>query len=178
MINNAPILKQLFVGYPNVEISEGTVAIYIRLLADIPASDLQTIVDQCLAECKFLPTVAELRERHRSLTVNYNQLTAAEAWGLVLSEIRRIGSYGSPQFTDGKTSQVVKMMGWRELCASEQPGVDRAQFMRMYEQLAGRDDQEQRLLPQSRALIAERRGLLPAGQVVAGLLERGGRAAA
>lgn len=173
MISSQPILKQLFVGFPSTEISEATVAVYLRLLADIPPAELQVIVDQCLVECKFLPTVAELRERHRTLTATHSQLTAAEAWGLVMGELRRVGSYGAPSFTDARTAQVVRTMGWRELCISEQPGVDRAQFMRMYDQLTTRDEQDQRLLPQARALANSRR-LLPVGAVVAGMVRAGG----
>lgn len=150
------VLSQLFSAYANAKIDEGTVAVYMRLLADIPPADLQAVIDQCIAECKFLPTVAEIRERWHILTRTLGQLSAAEAWGQVKAEVRRIGSWGTPKFDDPTVARVVKMMGWNEICMSEAPeGVDRAQFMKMYEQLAGREEQVQKLLPQARDL-AER----------------------
>lgn len=151
----APILKQLFAAYPNNHATEGTVAIYLRLLADIDPADLQTCVDQAIAECKFLPTVAELRERYHLLTRTLNQLAPAEAWGLVQAELKRVGSWGSPKFDDPLVAQVVRSMGWINLCQSDQPGVDRAQFMRMYEQIMGRREQIDRLLPQARELLED-----------------------
>lgn len=151
------VLSQLFSAYANAKVDEGTVAVYIRLLADIPPGDLQTVVDQAIAECKFLPTVAELRDRYHALTRTLGQLTATDAWGQVKSEIRRIGSWGTPTFDDPVVAKVVRNMGWMELCMSESPeGVDRAQFERMYNETINRGEQVQKLLPQARDL-AERR---------------------
>lgn len=153
------VLKQLFAAYPGNKATEGTVAIYFRLLADIPPESLQTVVDQCIATCKFLPTVAEIRDEWHNLTRKIGQLSATEAWASVLSEIRRIGYIGVPYFTDALTAQVVKTLGWRELCASENQVADRAHFMRMYEQLVTRDTQVRKLLPQALDMAERNTGL-------------------
>lgn len=158
MLNHLTILEELFAAYPNIAGDEKAIAMYLRLLRDIPAVELQIVVDQCVAEMKFLPTVAEIREKHLSLTHRAGELAAAEAWGMVTQEIRRIGSWGTPVFDNPTVAQVVKQMGWRELCMSENPGVDRAQFMRMYEQLINREVQEHRLLPQAKQLIEATNG--------------------
>ena len=151
------VLSQLFSAYANAKIDEGTVAVYMRLLSDIPPTELQTVVDQCIAECKFLPTVAEIRERYHALTRTLGHLTATDAWGMVKDEIRRIGSWGAPEFSDPTVAHVVKRMGWRELCLSESPeGVDRAQFERMYNETVTRGDQLHKLLPQARDLAEKR----------------------
>lgn len=150
MTNISPILKQLMAAYPNGQATRETVAVYDRLLADIPPADLQTVIDQCIAECKFLPTVAEIRERWHALTSNLGRLSATDAWGMVKAEIRRVGSWGTPTFDDPLIAKVVRNMGWLELCASESPeGVDRAQFERAYNELVARGEQVQKLLPQS-----------------------------
>ena len=47
------VLKQLFAAYPNTQVPDGTVAIYMRLLQDIPLDELQVVVDQCIAQCKL-----------------------------------------------------------------------------------------------------------------------------
>jgi hypothetical protein len=38
-------------------------------------------------------------------------------------------------------------MGWREICMSEDIGVIRGQFLRMYEQIATREQEKQLLSP-------------------------------
>ncbi len=145
------VLKQLFSAYPNSEVSPATVAVYMRLLRDIPAAQLQTVVDQAIATCKFLPTVAELRDMYAALG-NGDRLTWADAWQLVVKEIRRIGSYGVPHFDDDMTQRTVAAMGWRELCLSENQAVDRAQFRDMYNAMQQRTDNNTKMLPQAREL--------------------------
>jgi hypothetical protein len=154
------VLAQLFSAYPNAKIDEGTVAVYTRLLSDIPPADLQTVVDQCIATCKFLPTVAEIREEWHKLTRQIGQPSATEAWAEVVQQIRAVGYIGVPTFTNPVTAAVVKSMGWRELCASENQVADRAHFLRMYEQLVERGDSVRKLLPQSVELAERRVGSL------------------
>ena len=113
-LDTGTVLKQLFSCYPNTEITAGTAAMYMRLLSDIPADELQTIVDQAVATMKFLPTIAELRDMYHGLH-HVGRLTYGEAWELVQKEIRRVGSYSKPQFSDETTARVVAAMGWKEL---------------------------------------------------------------
>ncbi len=158
-MSDTRILRQLFSAYANAQVTVETIAVYDRLLADIPPGELQTVVDQAIAECKFLPTVAELRERYHTLTRTLAQLTATDAWGQVKAEIRRIGSWGTPTFADPVIAKVVRNMGWNELCMSEAPeGVDRAQFERAYNEIVNRGEQVQKLLPQARDMAERRLG--------------------
>lgn len=83
-------------------------------------------------------------------------LYAAEAWADVEAQILATGYIGSPQFANPITAAVVRSMGWRNLCASEQPWVERAQFMRMYDQRMQRSANLQRLLPQAAEFAAQR----------------------
>lgn len=152
------VLGQLFSAYANTRVDEGTVAIYTRLLADIPPADLQTVVDQCIASSKFLPTVAEIREQWYLLTSRLGQPSATEGWADVLRQIRAVGYIGKPTFGNPITEAVVKAIGWRELCASENIVADRAHFMRMYDQLVARGEQVQGLLPQSLEMAEQRIG--------------------
>jgi len=43
-------------------------------------------------------------------------------------------------------AKVVKYLGWQEICLSEEPGVIRGQFLKMYAQVTERE-QKERLLP-------------------------------
>lgn len=167
-----PVLKQLFEAYPNNKVTDGTVLMYLRLLQDIPVHELQTVVEQAVASCKFLPTIAELRDTWHSLTRTLGQQSAAEAWADVEQQIRAVGYIGSPEFENPTTAAVVRSMGWRNICASEQPWVERAQFMRMYDQWVTRNANIQRLLPQAREFAAERQpGLRQLGDVIRALPE-------
>jgi hypothetical protein len=160
-MSDTKILRQLFSAYANAQVTVETIAVYDRLLADIPPADLQTVVDQAIAECKFLPTVAELRERYHALTRTLGRLTATDAWGQVKAEIRRIGSWGVPTFDDPVIAKVVRNMGWNELCMSESPeGVDRAQFERAYNEIVNRGEAMQKLLPQARDMAERHIGSL------------------
>lgn len=162
------ILKQLFAAFPNLQLTVETLAMYDKLLSDIPPLDLQVIVDQAVSTMRFLPTIGELRDMHYNLR-RISQISWVEAWGTVGSEMRRIGSYGVPHFEDELTGRVVKMMGWRTLCASEQPSIDRAQFRDMYQALAARDEREQKLLPQAREWAERNGGLLPLAKLLEGV---------
>lgn len=144
-----PILKQLFAAYPNAQVAPETVAVYLRLLADIAPEDLQVVVDQAIATCKFLPTVAELRDMQHALR-SAGSLTWGEAWERVQLAMREVGSYGTPRFRDELTQRVVTSIGWRNLCASENPVADRAQFRDMYTALAQRQTDNHKLLPAAR----------------------------
>lgn len=171
-MNIGAILKQLFAAFPNAQVTPETVAVYMRLLRDIQPADLQVAVDQSIATCKFLPTVAELRDTLHGLTV-VGQLTWGEAWEDVQKEMRRIGSYGVPAFSSDLTAAVVRSMGWKTLCASENPQTDRAQFRDMYNALAERRGNEQKLLPEAREWASENNSrMIPIGRLLAGVVER------
>ena len=163
--NTGTILAQLFACYPNSQATDQTVGMYLRLLKDIPVAELQVVVDQAIAESEFLPTIARLREMHRKLD-NVGRLTWADAWELVQKEVRRIGVYQAPKFNDPITVRVVATIGWRNICASEQPDTVRAHFRQMYEALANREEGLEKLLPQSRALAEKKGGLLPIGKLL------------
>jgi hypothetical protein len=133
---------------------------YVKLLRDIPGEELQVIVDQAIAESKFLPTIAELRTMRRNLR-NVMALTWVDGWDSVMKAIAGVGSYSVPKFKDPITAQVVKAMGWRELCTSENIEVTRAQFRQMYESYQARGERVDKLLPHVLAQVERNGGMLP-----------------
>jgi hypothetical protein len=155
-MNIESIIAQLISAYPNSEATVETIAVYDRLLRHIPAGELQIIVDQCIVECKFFPTVAEIMERYRATVHVDARITAADAWQEVTRAFWEVGYTGTPNFSP-ITARVVASLGWRELCMSENQMADRAHFMRMYDQIVERNEREQRLLPQTKALTERHR---------------------
>ncbi len=170
-IETADALMILYAAFPNTEWSTTTQAVYAKHLADIPVEELKTVIAQAIGTCRFPPTVAEIRDTWHGLS-HVGRLTYGEAWELVQKEIRRVGSYSKPQFSDETTARVVAAMGWKELCMSEDQGRDRAQFRDMYNALVGRDDTVEKLLPQARQLAERKQGLIPMSNVLVALTDK------
>lgn len=67
-IRNEPeqIAVQLAVMFAafGAEVSEQRQEIYIEHLLDIPPDRLEKAIKRCIAECKFLPVIADIREKY------------------------------------------------------------------------------------------------------------------
>ena len=75
-----------------------------------------------------------------------DNVSAGEAWGIVKSTIIGIGSYGMPNFGNELIDETVKIMGWRNLCMSENDVADRAHFMKIYDNIVMRSKNKKMLL--------------------------------
>ena len=112
--------------------------LYIQALADI---DDETVKGACLrhiSSSQWFPKVSELRSASARL-IRPAACDPMEAWGAVLAAIRSVGFYGSPEFDDPLTALVVRQMGWRDLCMSEDATADRARFVDAYARQAQRE---------------------------------------
>lgn len=163
----------LVASYPTTKATMETVGIYTRMLADLEYPAANAAVEQLLATSKWMPTVAEIRERALSLNIGEVK-PGGEAWGLVLKAIARYGYMRSPgvdfQFDDATTAECVSAMSWRELCNSENPTADRARFIELYDQLAVQHRRKQ--LSEGRPAMQRFRAL-QASQAEAKALPRG-----
>lgn len=154
-IEVAKIVGALAAAFPHAQVTEETLRVYVAALADIPLDVLAVAANQCLAECEFFPTVARLRDTALSLTTDLErQATPFAAWGEVVEAIRRVGYYRDPTFSTPLISKAVLIMGWKELCLSDNQVADRAHFVKVYEQLLNREKQQAKLLPESRMMVS------------------------
>jgi hypothetical protein len=93
------------------------------------------------------------------MTVNITEgdsLTWGEAWEQVVMAIRRYGSYNprdALESLDPLTRRCVKHLGYHELCMSENPTADRANFRMIFETLSQRKKTEQQLALPLREII-------------------------
>lgn len=149
------LLGMLTTAYPNMKGMEGstlnmTVDIWYECLQDIDKDVAIVAIKKNIMESSFPPTIADIRKQVTEImTMESERLDGASAWGEVLKAIRRDGSYNEVKALESMSSttrQVVKYMGWKELCFSENTGVIRGQFLRMYDTVANRERTE-RLLP-------------------------------
>lgn len=123
-----------------------TAKLWHKLLGDLPYNVAEMALVKVLATARFWPTVAEIREAAASLMAP-QLLTGGEAWAEVCEQMRRVGSYGVPEWSHPVIGRAVDAMGgWRHLCMSEEPMADRAHFLRIYDTLAARE-RETAVLP-------------------------------
>ncbi len=120
------------------------------MLGDLDYSLASLAIKKLILESTFPPSIAEVRNAAVEIQTP-EQTTGAQAWGEVIKAIRIYGHYREEEALASLspvTAQVVRYMGWREICLSDEPGVVRGQFLKMYQQIAERE-QKQKLLPEN-----------------------------
>ena len=119
---------------------EYSIKVWYKLLSDIPYTNLGTAVHMLAVRTKFPPSVAEIREmvcQAQSVGEDWS-----EAWGNVLKAIGRFGQYQEEEamaVLSDKAAAVVRQLGWKSLCQSDNLVADRAHFQRAYETLQRRE---------------------------------------
>lgn len=160
------ILKGLFDCYPASKANEGTVLGYLKHFQGIPLNELQAAIDQAIEECDYLPSVAEIKRRHRLLTRDLSIPTAETAW----EEVRRsFGRVDRKPWSHPFIEEAVNVIGYRELCVSENQGNDMVRFLRIYANLVERDGQINRLTPTARQLAESSSGVQSIASVIKAL---------
>lgn len=150
------LIGGLAAAYPSVALSTQALKVYVNALLDISPELLAAAVNQLLAQSKFFPSVAEIRQMCLSLTSTVGRLpTGMEAWGEVLKQIRETGYYGQPYFENALIAKAVQAIGWQNLCSSENQVADRAHFAKVYDAMVIRAELDAKWLPASREMIRQ-----------------------
>ena len=140
------VLKSTYTG-PNFLPDADAVKAWYYMLKDINFEVLKAAAYKYAMTNKFPPTVADLREMALSVT-NGDIPLWSDGWETVQKAIRKYGSYNPGaafDMMDSLTEATVRRLGWNELCMSENPVADRANFRVIYEQLADRKHKEDKL---------------------------------
>ena len=154
--------------------------LYCTMLADVNPVTLTQAVANLINRCKFLPSIAELREECSALSAYVNMHdeveTAQTAWEKVIKAAGTYGYDNGKEHLEGITLQAAKPI-W----SSFDPRMGheyneascRAQFIKCYEQLIDREKHRQRmansikdnhLLLKAREKAEHEKSLLSAGQ--------------
>ena len=144
----AKILAVLAAAYPKFEVDDLKVQVWYEMLGDLDYATANMAVKKLILENTFPPSIAEVRKAAAEI-MNPDVMTAAEAWGEVERAVRTYGSYQETEALASlppRVAKVVRLIGWREICLNEEPGVVRGQFLKMYQQVQERDRREM-LLP-------------------------------
>ena len=116
-----------------------------EMLRDIPFEVGKAAVAAHAASCPYAPAISEIRAFAQRIT-EPQPLTADEAWALAIKAIRKYGAGPYKCFTTGKYHyemareslppevwRVMDLMGYQQMCLSENVDALRAQFIRAWE---------------------------------------------
>ena len=129
------VLKAAYTG-PSFLPDREAVAVWYKLLQDLPRETVEENALRHISTNKFAPTIAELRASAA------DDDPALIAWGKVMRIMAKYGQYNPQQALaemDERTRSVVEGLGWMQLCLSENSISDRAQFVQAYNALADRE---------------------------------------
>jgi hypothetical protein len=171
-LNTSTILKKLFATFPNGNATAATVLVYVERLSSIPEDELEAVINQCIDESEFLPTIAKLKEMHRLMKSPVTPDMAQQGWESVTKAIAGVGMWGTPAFKDPIVKRVVDAFGWLNLCMSDNQMADRAQFVKFYESFARQVAEEERLSSDYKRLREQHRTQTQIGESHNGLVQR------
>lgn len=123
---------------------------YGAMLNDIPGPIQMEAVKNVVKTCRFLPSIAEIRDEAKRITL---MATGKESnipekeWESVYRAIGTVGYYRIPEFKNKITAKTVKAMSWRLLCGSEatmMPAL-RSQFLKTFKAIEEQEKTERRM---------------------------------
>ena len=138
------LVTALFQTYEKQEQKE-RLDIYVAMLKDIPTELLREAIKKCIAECKYLPSIAEILEQCESFktTIKGEQeyMPWDEAWQIIYKEWEQGSPYKpKPKWPTPEIEKTVERFGWMTLmeAPADQTMAIRAQMKSMYEAICKR----------------------------------------
>jgi len=113
-----------------------------EMLKDIPDKQFISAIKKILATKEEIYKSTNIIALIRKNAIRNDIPVAGDAWGEVLSLVSSVGSYGSPVFSHSIIERAVKGIGWITICLSTNIGMERAHFLKIYDQLAERETKE------------------------------------
>lgn len=148
--------------------TEATAMAWELTIGDLDFNTARAALGKVLATVKWFPTPAEIREAAVELTAG-PQLSAGEAFQLARYAAGRYGLYHTAEAMatlPDLVRKAVQQIGWHFFCQSEEPEIKRAQFRRVYEVIARREQEMAQLPAPMREMLAaaSARMALPGGR--------------
>ena len=144
-------LSMLQLAY-NTDMPKERMKLYVFKLSDVNPVTLEQAISNLIDRCKFLPTIAEIREECSALSAYVNMHdeveTAQTAWEKVIKTASTYGYDNGKEHLEGIT-----LTAARAIWSSFDPRMGheyneascRSQFIRCYEQLVEREKHRQRM---------------------------------
>jgi hypothetical protein len=137
----AEVLGYLAAAFPNAKVTKQTAIVFHDVLSGLPASDVMVAAKEIVREAEFFPSPAQILNAVARISGAVSPAPAM-AWQEVLRQVSEKGRSGVPEFSHATTEAVVKAIGWRDICMSENVDVLRSNFLRMYDSMAKSLDRE------------------------------------
>lgn len=120
------------------ELTEAATGLYLDGIDDLSVDDFRRAATWAIRNCKFFPTVAEIREAAGKGEASRED-RAIRAWVEAWAAASDVGAWRSVEFTDPVTARTIAAMGgWPAFCRSEQGEQwRRKEFLETYRGLAG-----------------------------------------
>lgn len=132
-------------AYPRQDVSEETARVYEMFLSDLPFAEGRAAVVEIVATSRFFPAIAEIREVVAETVSGAPALD--EAWLEVQEAFRYVGADGRPGFSHPAIVATVNAIGWRTMCLSTTPGIERAAFRDFYKSARARSVRSANMTP-------------------------------
>lgn len=135
--------------YPkeNLLPNQQAIDLWFLQLMDLDYSLAETVLNKWVAIKPWPPTIADIREQAAS--IGGGEIPDwGEGWEKVIKAIAKYGMYRPQEAIesmDKVTRQCVERLGFVNLCTSENPAADRANFRKIYEQYAERQKIEMQM---------------------------------
>jgi len=151
------LLSMATANFPSTQKQDltATLMLWEKALSDIPYQVAENAVIKVLATSKFFPTIAEIREAATQLR-QPRKIDAMEAWGQIMTAVRRYGSYRESEGVASLPADIAKMVErftWREICTNDNPDTLRAQFRMAWEVESKRENEYASLPPEISKMI-------------------------
>ena len=135
--------------YPkeNLLPNDKAMELWFKQLQDIPYEVAEIGLNKWVSLNKWSPSIADIREMASSVS-NGDLPEWGDAWEEVCRAIRHYGACDATNALESLSPlarKTAKRMGFRDLCMSENPQADRANFRMIYEQLAEREKKDMQL---------------------------------
>jgi hypothetical protein len=143
----AKLLTVISAAYPRFpELTPEMISIWHEMFQDIDYQVANVALRKLMLENTFPPSIAELRKTVVDImTPKEDKIDAAQAWGEVIHAVRYFGYYREDEAiasVSPRTARVVQMIGWQNICITEEMDVLRGQFRMMYETTEHREKQD------------------------------------
>lgn len=143
----AGMVESLSEAFPSAKVSGELVVIYARALGDIPIVPLRMAALRAVQECRFFPTVAELR----SFVVAPMEDAALRAWSGFARAAEEVGAYAPLDVDDPCAAHALVTVfgGWPSFCQTDVISISqkRPEFLAAYREARRQGLEQGAVLP-------------------------------
>lgn len=135
--------------------NEQAITLWYEQLKDIEYKTASLFLNKWVATEKWSPTIADIRGGTSEIMCG-EVADWGHGWEQVEHSIRHFGYYREDDaynYMDDMTCQVVKRLGFKNLCMSDNASTDRANFRMIYEELSKKEKKSRQIAPETRACL-------------------------